>query len=101
MADRPPHPRAHARTRTAPCTPTVVVDNAATVGTRLADGAYVAWQAAKIECELAFKEWQVGERRRATAHIAYRAALDREEAAARDFEMLSRLTARMSALRAA
>jgi hypothetical protein len=74
--------------------------HAATVSTRLADGAYMAWQAAQIECELALIAWHAaGPGRNATAHVAYRAALDREEAAARDFEELSRLATNMSSLR--
>ena len=64
----------------------------ATVGTRLVDGAYQAWQSAHIECDLALSAWgAAGPGRNATAHVAYRAALDREEAAARDFEELCRL----------
>ena len=67
--------------------------NAATVGTRLADGAYAAWQAAQAECEVALRAWQTAQPgRSATAHLAYLAALDREEAAALDFEHLCRLT---------
>jgi hypothetical protein len=66
--------------------------DAATVGTRLVDGAYQAWQTAHIECDLALRAWEAaGPGRTATAHIAYRAALDREEAAAGDFEELCRL----------
>jgi hypothetical protein len=65
---------------------------AATARTRLVDGAYQAWQSAHIECDLALEAWEAaGPGRNATAHIAYRAALDREEAAARDFEELCRL----------
>ncbi|MDX6655244.1 MAG: hypothetical protein QOH62_37 [Solirubrobacteraceae bacterium] len=64
----------------------------AAVGTRLADGAFHAWQSAHIECDLALRAWDAaGPGRSATAHFAYRAALDREEAAARDFEELCRL----------
>jgi len=66
--------------------------DAATVGTRLADGAYIVWQSAQIECDLALRAWHAaGPGRNATAHVAYRAALDREEAAARDLEELRRL----------
>jgi hypothetical protein len=64
----------------------------ATVGVRLADGAYKAWQSAQIECDLALRAWHAaGPGANATAHVAYRAALDREEAAARDLEVLCRL----------
>jgi hypothetical protein len=73
--------------------------HATTVSTRLADGAYMAWQAAQIECELALIAWHAaGPGRNATAHAAYRAALDREEAAARDFEDLCQLATDMSSL---
>jgi hypothetical protein len=66
--------------------------HAATLGAWLADGAYMAWQSAQIECELALKAWHAAAPgRTATAHLAYRAALDREEAAARELEKLCRL----------
>jgi hypothetical protein len=75
---------------------------AATVGTRLAHGAYMAWKSAQIECDLALRAWHAaGPGRTAAAHVTYRAALDREEAAARDLEELSRLATRISSLRAA
>jgi hypothetical protein len=71
-----------------------VLAHAATVGTRLAEGAYMTWQAAQIECELALGAWHAAmPGRTALAHVAYRAALDREEAAARDLEELCRLAA--------
>lgn len=63
------------------------------IGARLADGAYMAWQSAQTECHLALLAWgAAGPGRSAVAHIAYCAALDREEAAARDFEDLCRVT---------
>jgi hypothetical protein len=66
---------------------------AAKIGARLADGAYMAWQAAQIECYLAFVAWRhAAPGGSAMAHGAYCAALDREEAAARDFEELCRVT---------
>jgi hypothetical protein len=66
---------------------------AAKVGTRLADSAYTAWQSAQIECELALSAWHAaGPGASAAAHLAYCAALDREEAAARDLEELCRVT---------
>ena len=59
------------------------------VCSRLVDGAYIAWYAAQIECELAFSAWRTaGAGLRATAHAAYCAALDREEAAALDLQEL-------------
>jgi hypothetical protein len=62
------------------------------IGTRLADGAYMAWQFAQIECSLALLAWRhSGPTHGAAAHGAYCAALDREEAAARDFEELCRV----------
>jgi hypothetical protein len=74
----------------------------ATVGTRLADGAFHAWQAAHIECDLALRAWDAaGPGRTATAHVAYRAALDREEAAARDLEELCRLAGTLTTTGAA
>ena len=55
---------------------------------------YMTWQAAQIECELALGAWHAAmPGRTALAHVAYRAALDREEAAARDLEELCRLAA--------
>ena len=66
---------------------------AAKLGTRLADGAFMAWRSAQIECDLALSNWQVaGPGRGEAAHLAYQAALDREEAAARHLEELCRLT---------
>jgi hypothetical protein len=76
--------------------------HAATAGRRLADGAYMVWQAAQIECDLALRAWHAaGPGFSATAHVAYRAALDREEAAARDLEELCRLATFMGSLRPA
>ena len=74
--------------------------DAATVGTRLADGAYAAWQAAHAECEVALRSWhKAPPGRTASAHLAYLAALDREEAAALDFEHLCRLTDALEGMR--
>jgi hypothetical protein len=65
----------------------------ATIGNRLADGAFMAWRAAQIECDLALSAWHAAAPGRSGfAHQAYRAALDREEAAARHLEDLCRLT---------
>jgi hypothetical protein len=60
----------------------------AEIGIRLVDDAYMTWFAAARECERALRAWQRAEPR---AYWAYRAALDREEAAARDLERLSEL----------
>ncbi|HEV7752799.1 MAG TPA: hypothetical protein VGO71_14745 [Baekduia sp.] len=66
---------------------------AARIGVRLADGAFMAWRAAQIECDLALSTWHAAEPwQSALAHGAYQAALDREEAAARHLEELCRLT---------
>lgn len=61
----------------------------AAIGVRLLDDSYLAWFSAESECERALHAWfrTTGDRR-ATAYFAYRAALDREEAAARDLERL-------------
>jgi hypothetical protein len=70
-----------------------IAAHAATVGTRLADGAHAAWQTAHAECDLALRAWHAAAPgRNAAAHLSYLAALDREDAAARDFEDLCRLT---------
>lgn len=61
----------------------------AEIGVRLLDDAYLAWFSAESECEAALRGWfQAAGARRAGAYLAYRAALDREEAAARDLERL-------------
>jgi hypothetical protein len=59
----------------------------AAIGVRLLDDAYLGWFSAESECEQALHAWfqSTGEQR-ATAYIAYRTALEREEAAARDLE---------------
>ena len=61
----------------------------ATIGVRLIDDAYVAWLGAESECETRLQAWfrATGERRE-IAYLGYRAALDREEASARDLERL-------------
>ncbi len=66
----------------------------ATIGVRLLDDAYQAWFHAEVECETSIKAWcqSTGERRE-SAYLAYRAALDREEASARDLERLWALAA--------
>ena len=64
----------------------------ATIGVRLIDDAYVAWFNAESECETRLQAWfrATGELRE-IAYVSYRAALDREEASARDLERLWRL----------
>ena len=61
----------------------------ATIGVRLIDDAYMAWFRAESECETTLREWfQATGGRREPAYHAYLAALDREEASARDLERL-------------
>lgn len=61
----------------------------ASIGIRLIDDAYLAWFRAESECETTLREWfQATGGRRESAYLAYRAALDREEASARDLERL-------------
>ena len=64
----------------------------AEIGVRLLDDAYLAWFSAESECENALRAWfkATGDRS-AGAYLSYRAALDREEAAARDLARLWRL----------
>ena len=65
----------------------------ASIGVRLLDDAYLAWLTAESESEMALKAWwrSTGSNQ-ARAYAAYRAALDREEAAAHDLERLWRLS---------
>jgi uncharacterized protein YeaO (DUF488 family) len=70
----------------------VLNDEVTNVGIRLVDEAHTAWFVAQIECADALCAWfQATARRRADANLTYRAALDREEAAARDLERLTTL----------
>ena len=64
----------------------------AEIGVRLLDDAYIAWFAAESDCEQALRAWREGTSgNRGEAYFVYRAALDREEAAARDLQRLSPL----------
>ena len=64
----------------------------AEIGVRLVDAAYMAWLAAATESEQALHAWFNAARgQAATGYYTYRAALDREEAAARDLERLLQL----------
>jgi hypothetical protein len=66
----------------------------AEIGIRLLDEAHVAWQRAELECELALQAWYDGPPRTSVdSYLSYRAALDREQAAARDLERLWELAA--------
>jgi hypothetical protein len=61
----------------------------ASIGVRLLDDAYLAWLTAESESEMALRDWWQGRGSDQTkAYAAYRAALDREEAAAHDLERL-------------
>jgi hypothetical protein len=61
----------------------------ATIGVRLLDDAYLAWFSAETECDTALQAWfqSTGEAREGR-YLSYLAALDREEASARDLERL-------------
>jgi hypothetical protein len=65
----------------------------ALIGIRLLDDAYMAWAAAESDAEAALDAWSEGVLGpRQAAYHAYRAAVDREEAAARDLQRLNELT---------
>ena len=64
----------------------------AEIGQRLLDVAYLAWFGAERESSAALHTWfQARGAQRTNAFAAYRAALDREDAAARDLERLWQL----------
>lgn len=64
----------------------------AVIGVRLLDTAYMSWRFAALECEHTQHAWATAAGRDAQAgYFAYCAALDREEAAARDLQRLSEL----------
>jgi hypothetical protein len=68
-------------------------DDMAEIGIRLLDGAHMAWRLAQVECEHALHGWfEATGRQEAKAYVAYRAALDREDAAAGDLRRLFELT---------
>jgi hypothetical protein len=72
--------------------PHVLTHEITRLGIRLVDDAHTAWLIAQVECADALWAWfEAGVGRRADASLAYRAALDREEAAARDLERLTAL----------
>jgi hypothetical protein len=60
----------------------------AEIGVRLIDDAYTNWFVAARDCERAMHAWN---EEHPGGYWAYRAALDREEAAARDLHRLSEL----------
>jgi hypothetical protein len=68
------------------------------IGIRLIDDAHLAWHRAETECEVTLQAWfQATGDRRDAAYLAYMAALDREEASARDLERLWEVAASSSA----
>jgi hypothetical protein len=72
--------------------PRILTHEITTLGIRLIDDAHTAWLVAQIECAEALRAWfDAGAARRADANMAYRAALDREEAAAHDLARLTML----------
>ncbi len=60
----------------------------AKIGIRLLDDAYLAWFSAESESERALRDWFEGTGAGAGGYHRYRAALDREEAAAGDLQRL-------------
>lgn len=60
----------------------------AKIGIRLLDDAHMAWMAAESDSARALRAWNVAARGGRNAYYAYLAALDREEAAARDLQRL-------------
>ncbi len=63
----------------------------ASTGVHLLDDAYLAWFSAESESEHALRAWgQAGATDRVAAYTVYLAAMDREEAAARDLQRLAR-----------
>jgi len=63
----------------------------AEIGVRLLDDAYIAWFTAESECERMLRGWLDASSNNRAAYLSYRAALDREEAAARDLQRLAQL----------
>jgi hypothetical protein len=65
----------------------------AVIAVRVLDDARMTWVAAEVDSEHALRAWfNAGTPEGASAYLAYRAAVDREEAAARDLQRLSELT---------
>jgi hypothetical protein len=65
----------------------------AMIGARLLDDAYMTWLIAESEAEEAFQTWLDPVCSRELAYRAYRAAVDREAAAARDLQRLREIAA--------
>jgi hypothetical protein len=65
----------------------------AVIAVRVLDDAHMTWVATEVESEHALRAWFGADvPQSAGAYLAYRAAADREEAAARDLQRLSELT---------
>ena len=65
----------------------------AVIGVRLLDDAHMTWVAAAVESEHTLRAWFDSDRTQGeAAYFAYRAAADREEAAARDLQRVCELT---------
>jgi hypothetical protein len=65
----------------------------AVIAVRVLDDAHMTWVAAEVESEHALHAWfDADAPQRAGAYLAYRAAVDHEEAAARDLQRLAELT---------
>lgn len=76
-------------------------DEVVEIGIRLLDDAHAAWQRAELECEQMLEAWYDGPPRTALdRYRSYQAALDREEAAARDLERLWEIASGRPASRA-
>jgi hypothetical protein len=70
-----------------------VTKDVADIGIRLCDHAYLAWLSAETTCEQPLQAWFEGTRSsRVITYCAFRAASDREEAAARDLRWPRELT---------
>jgi len=65
----------------------------AKIAVRLLDDAHNIWSLAQCECENALRDWvDAGRRDGSAKYLRYRAALDREEAAALDLQRLWQLS---------
>jgi hypothetical protein len=65
----------------------------AVIAVRVLDDAHMAWVAAEVDSDHALHAWfAAGAPKGAGAYLTYRAAVDREEAAALDLERLAELT---------
>jgi hypothetical protein len=65
----------------------------AVIAVRVLDDAHMTWVAAEVDSEHALHAWfDPGAPQGPGAYLAYRAAVDREEAAARDLQRLCELT---------